>query len=205
MSNGSTRKNKFAGGSFKSFITADDNPENGTWSKGIDVKLEKDRKGNPIAWLIGGDGLWDEPFEELKKGAKGGRYKKFIDELIKTYPQFNTFTQPYVRKGIKLSHAMFCKLFMQDSVLGRLYPNLLEQLKQQRYCPHKIVAPVQRPQNPRQAIQRPAIQTIQTIQTIPVTRRPQSSVTKRQTIKRPAIQRQPIQTIQPIQTMIPLV
>ena len=50
---GITRKNKFTGGSFKSFITADDNPEHGKWSKGIDVKLEKDRKGNPIAWLIG--------------------------------------------------------------------------------------------------------------------------------------------------------
>jgi hypothetical protein len=130
---GITRKNKFTGGSFKSFITADDNPEQGKWSKGIDVKLEKDRKRNPVAWLIGGDGLWDEPFEELKKGAKGGRYKKFIDELMKTYPRFNNFTQPDVHKGIKLTHAMFCKLFMPDSVLGRLYPDMVKKLKQLRH------------------------------------------------------------------------
>jgi hypothetical protein len=184
---GITRKNKFTGGSFKSFITADDNPEHGKWSKGIDVKLEKDRKGNPIAWLIGGDGLWDEPFEELKKGAKAGRYKKFIDELMKTYPRFNTFTQPNVHKGIKLSHAMFCKLFMQDSLLGRLYPNLLNQLKQYRYCPLKIVNPVPRP---RQAIQRPAIQR-------PAIQRPAIPAIQREAIPEiPAIKRQAITAIQ---------
>jgi hypothetical protein len=189
---GITRKNKFTGGSFKSFITADDNPEHGKWNKGIDVKLEKDRKGNPIAWLIGGDGLWDEPFEELKKGAKGGRYKKFIDELIKAYPRFNTFTQPDVRKGIKLSHAMFCKLFMQDSLLGRLYPNLLDQLKQHRHCPHKIVAPVQ-----RQAMQRPAIQR-EAVPEIPAIKRPaiQRPAIQRPAIQRPAIQRPKREAIQ---------
>ena len=114
------------GGSFNSFITADNNRahyESGKTRKGIDVKLKKDRSGNPTAWLIGGDAPWDDSFEELKKGAKGGRYKAFIAELLKTYPRFNNFTQ--TDKGIQLSHAMFCKLFMRDSVLGRMYPRLI--------------------------------------------------------------------------------
>ena len=187
-----TRKQKIIGGSFKSFITADDNPERGKSGKGIDVKLEKDRSGNPTAWLIGGDALWDEPFEELKKGAKGGRYKKFIDELMKTYPRFNNFTQPDVHKGIKLTHAMFCKLFMPDSVLGRLYPDMVKKLKQLRHCPYKNVALVQRPQSQRQAIPViPAIQR-QAIPVIPAIQRQAIPVI-------PAIQRQAIPVIPAIQ------
>ena len=65
-------------GSFYSFIDADVNTEFGSKKKGIHVKLEKDDNGNPHAWLIGGEAYWDSTFEALKKGAKGGRYKKFI-------------------------------------------------------------------------------------------------------------------------------
>ena len=133
------------GGSFDSFITADNNRahyESGKTRKGIDVKLQKDRSGNPNAWLIGGDAPWDDSFEELKNGAKGGRYKAFIAELFKTYPRFNNFTQS--DRGIKLSHAMFCKLFMRDSVLGRMYPILIAKVNKTPQLKCDPVKPVVR-------------------------------------------------------------
>ena len=143
-----TRKNKnkiinctqrqTGGSSFHSFITADANSEYGGKKKGMDVKLEK-RNGNPNAWLIGGDAFWDSTFEELKKGAKSGRYKKFIDELMKTYPRFNSLTRPNVGKGIKISHAMFCKLFAPDSALGRMYPKLIAKIKKRNYCQYTSI------------------------------------------------------------------
>jgi hypothetical protein len=148
---GKTQRRK-TGGSFNSFITADNNRahyESGKTRKGIDVKLEKDRTGKPIAWLIGGDAPWDESFEELKKGAKGGRYKSFIAELFKTYPRFNNFTQS--DRGIKISHAMFCKLFMHDSVLGRMYPMLIAKVNktpQLKCAPIRAVEPVVRAMEP---------------------------------------------------------
>ena len=132
-------------GSFYSFIDADVNTEFGGEKKGIHVKLEKDDNGKPYAWLIGGEAYWDSTFDALKKGAKGGRYKKFIYELLKMDPQFNSFTRPNVGKGIKISHAMFCKLFAPNSTLGQMYPKLVAKMKKRNYCQSTYAKPIHAP------------------------------------------------------------
>ena len=92
---------------FKPFITSDNNHEykkvGKTWTKtmkGLDVKLKKDKNGNPIAWFI-------RPNDN--------------NVLAKL---FNTR-----KKGIIISHARFCKKFMnEDSLLGKRYPHLISKV-----------------------------------------------------------------------------
>jgi hypothetical protein len=111
-----------SGGGYKSFINADDNTSEG--AKGIDVKFSTERHsdGNPMSWLIGGDGPWDATFGKLKTDpkAKGGRYRDFIavleadTEFTQTPSAF--FTKPgadaYSSKGIRLNHDQFCRLLI---------------------------------------------------------------------------------------------
>ena len=98
------RTRKTRGGGFTTFITSDNNHEykkvGKKWMKtmkGLDVKLKKDKNGNPIEWFI-------RPND--------------TNMLAKL---FNTR-----KKGILMSHAIFCKKFMnEDSLLGKRYPKLI--------------------------------------------------------------------------------
>ena len=102
-----TRKTSGGGSAFTTFITSDNNHEykkvGNTWMKtmkGLDVKLKKDKNGNPTAWFI-------RPNDN--------------NVLAKL---FNT-----KKKGIVISHARFCKKFMgHDSLLGKRYPHLISKV-----------------------------------------------------------------------------
>ncbi len=117
-----------------SFITADKNPMFGGGS-GIDVKVKLHDK-KPQWWLIGGN---NETFMDLLVFAKDGRYHEFITKLQKTYPNFDSFTNPgeftYTSKGIMLSPHQFCKLFITEPYILD-YPELRKKFTNRRFeCP----------------------------------------------------------------------
>ena len=124
-----------SGGRFSSFIDANDNKD-AQQGKGIDVKVELDETGKPVQWLIGGDGFMDATFKQLQEGAKEGRYQKFITQLLQNHPYFNSFTnQGSSRdssKGIKLTHALFCQMFINNPNL--VYPALIQRFKDRLYA-----------------------------------------------------------------------
>jgi hypothetical protein len=142
-----TQSRRQFGGAFKSFITADDNIANKR--KGIDVKVEVDSTGNPVWWLIGGNKWYDPTFAELKSGAKEGRYKAFIEsiESIKRLGETKIeFTDPSSQKGIKLSHAQFCNMFINNPVTELTYPVLMQRFADRRYkCPESASSSVPMP------------------------------------------------------------
>jgi uncharacterized protein (DUF1810 family) len=127
-----------SGGGYTSFITADENDVNGM--KGIDVKVSTERHsdGNPMSWLIGGDGWMDATFGQLKSGAKGGRYQDFIANL-EADPKFiltptafftNIGKDADSSKGIRLTHDQFCRLLIN----GHLdYPKLKKRFRERKF------------------------------------------------------------------------
>ena len=107
--------------------------------KGIDVKVKTDATGQRM-WLIGGDRLFDATFDELRDGAKDGRYKRFINVLLNKYPSFNNFEDMKLKKGIKLTNQQFCKLFIDENY-GLNYPELKKRFRERNFtC--SIAAPM---------------------------------------------------------------
>jgi uncharacterized protein (DUF1810 family) len=130
-----------SGGGYKSFINADANITSNS-AKGIDVKVstELHADGNPMSWLIGGDGFFDATFSQLRDGAKDRRYQAFIAAL-ENDPEFEDqpisfFTNPgrnkESSKGIKLNHDQFCRLLI-NGPLAESYPQLRENFNQKKY------------------------------------------------------------------------
>jgi len=133
MKNRNRKTRRQSGGlafGWNSFITADDNPPSGKRGKGIDVKVQLEN-GKPMWWLIGGN---DKTFRELELGAKDRRYVDFIAALKIYFPSWENFTNPGrssdSSKGIKLSHAQFCGLFINGPLD---YPVLTSRFRDRGY------------------------------------------------------------------------
>ena len=123
------------GGAFVSFITAEENKDHRN-KPGINVKYNASDK----TWLIG-DSDWHQrnyTFGELHRGAKDDRYVLFITELLKKDINFNSFKTPGrtkdLGKGILLSNALFCKLFITSAPdsLGKIYPQLVQKFHEKK-------------------------------------------------------------------------
>ena len=78
----------------------------------------------------------DATFKQLREGAKEGRYRKFIEQLLATRKDFRFSNEGSSRdssKGIKLTPHLFCEIFINNPIPQLTYPTLITRFRDRRY------------------------------------------------------------------------